>query len=1002
MHKLVQRKICLFLFIAASLFTSCSFFDNSLENNFSASVSFQINGIKSRSATDTENEVSFLEVMLKGDYEALQTVKIENDKASISFLNIPVGIQVWAEASIYVISGEEKQILYKGKSATVTITAGDNALIIPMKQNTAETPESDSPENTSDPQGTDNPENTGGTSNPNDPANPNGSTDSNGTSEPQEPEIIYVDIYATARTLGADELCDGSEDAPFATIADALSYITSLDNSEENYKIITSGSFAENLIIQNIPAAHLMIEGDGGEVESKITGDGVAGYPLESYQDICLKNITVMANGNLGANIHAGTLTLDGNSKIKCTAVETTGSYGVYVSGSIVMKGSSEISGFKQTSGYTVYVQGASASLVMKNDSKIYDCKTAIGDGQGGGVYVGKGSLEMYDNAKIYNCQSKCGAGVYVYSGSVTMNGHSKITDCTGIATPNTYGVGSYGGGLYIVCESGSSAANATLTMNDYAAIESCTANIGGGVYVNGTDVRSGIVTMNGNSVITTCTGSMINNTNNRYSAGGIDVDSYGKLTMNDNARITDCTGDKSGAGGVYTKGTVEMNGGQISGNETGYYQNMVEYGVGGVDIEAGTFTMKDGEIKSNNGCGCGGVCIGSSATFDMQGGLIGGNTSLNGKASGVMVSFTYSGNTNGGAASSTGTFKISGNAHIEDDNEVTVIYTNGTRKTIPTVVTVSGPLTASGTVARIAFYSVDSSTGSSSLSYYEGDQIISVSNGAGTSFDEILSKFTIKPKVVDSVTTNYMLDGGGKLRIKKAAPDAVGDIVFNDGTAVAYTSGLTFTDSQKADAVCVIFYKGSENGKLGERTLGVGLKQTYGKYWCLGTSNACTPVSNVFEGKTISDLECTCSNGNEIDSSGTTFSGNINGSNNLQLLKAFLAENGGDDTDVSGNYPAWEWANGYGSQYNYSGVFASGWYLPTLAEGAMICVEKYTVNNALEAIGGAEITQTYYWTSNTGGGMSPTFNPMTGVSATTASWDRYQHGWQVCAIREF
>ena len=51
MHKLVQRKIGLFLFIAASLFTSCSFFDNSLENNLSASVSFQINGIKSRSAT---------------------------------------------------------------------------------------------------------------------------------------------------------------------------------------------------------------------------------------------------------------------------------------------------------------------------------------------------------------------------------------------------------------------------------------------------------------------------------------------------------------------------------------------------------------------------------------------------------------------------------------------------------------------------------------------------------------------------------------------------------------------------------------------------------------------------------------------------------------------------------------------------------------------------------------------------------------------------------------
>lgn len=979
MHKLVQRRICLFLFIAASLFTSCSFFDNSLENNLSASVSFQINGIKSRSATDTKNEFSFLEVMLKGDYEALQTVKIENGKASISFLNIPVGIQVWAEASIYVISGEEKQILYKGKSATVTITAGDNALIIPMKQNTAETPEPDSPENT------------GGTSNPNGPANPNGSTDSNGTSEPQEPEIIYVDIYATARTLGADELCDGSEDAPFATIADALSYITSLDNSEENYKIITSGSFAENLIIQNIPAAHLMIEGDGGEVESKITGDGVAGYPLESYQDICLKNITVMANGNIGANIHAGTLTLDGNSKIKCTAAEGTGSYGVYVSGSIVMKGSSEISGFKQTSGHTVYVQGASASLVMKNDSKIYDCKTAIGDGQGGGVYVGKGSLEMYDNAKIYNCQSKYGAGVYVYSGSVTMNGHSKISGCTGIAQSNAYGVGSYGGGLYIVCESGASAANGTLTMNDYATIESCSADIGGGVYVNGTDMRSGIVTMNGNSVITTCTGSMINNTNKRYSAGGVDVDSYGKLTMNDNASITDCTGDKSGAGGVYSKGTFEMNGGEISGNETGTYQNMVEYGVGGVDIEAGTFTMKGGEIKSNNGCGCGGVCIGSSATFDMQGGLIGGNTSLNGKASGVMVGYSYSGNTNGGPASSTGTFKISGNAHIEDDNEVTVIYINGTRKTIPTVVTVSGPLTASGTVARIAFYSVDSSTGSSSLSYYEGDQIISVSNGAGTSFDEVLSKFTIKPKEVNSVTTNYMLDGGGKLRVKKAAPDAVGDIVFNDGTAVAYHDDLLLSANQKSKAVAVIFNTASYDSSNRARKLGVGLKQQSSLEWCTSEAKAASVKIN-----TIACGEPNYSLGGSFNSTDYVY-----GVDALDLIATALSEN--DDTSDSTKYPAFYFAKNYAliDGNNIAETdFASGWYLPSPKELKLLCTNSNTIISAFEKCGATSFENADYWTC-----AQYTVNSQADLikfSDGDFSSDEKTSVHNVCVIREF
>lgn len=909
MHKLVQRRICLFLFIAASLFTSCSFFDNSLENNFSASVSFQINGIKSRSATDTKNEVSFLEVMLKGDYEALQTVKIENGKASISFLNIPLGIQVWAEASIYVISGEEKQILYKGKSATVTITAGDNALIIPMKQNTAETPEPDSPENT------------GGTSNPNGPANPNGSTDSNGTSEPQEPEIIYVDIYATARTLGADELCDGSEDAPFATIAAALSYITSLDNSEENYKIIASGSFSENLIIQNIPAAHLMIEGDGGEVESKITGDGVAGYPLESYQDICLKNITVMANGNLGANIHAGTLTLDGNSKIKCTAAETGGSYGVVVYGNIIMNGNSEISGFLQSSGNTIKVY-ENAKITMNDDSKIYNCKAGTDNySGGGGVYLESASLEMNDNAKIYSCQS------------------------------------SYGGGVYLGTKSGSTI-KPSLVMNDDSIIENCTGKIGGGVYVG-----SGTFTMNNNAVISNCTGSMISGVNNKYSAGGVHVDEASIFTMNNNSKITECTGHSAAAGGVWVQGTFYMNGGEISSNTTPYNSMAgAQNGVGGIylngtsDSSKATFIMKGGKICDNNGNKYGAVSMSGYCVFDMQGGEISGNlaSAVNSdKVLGVMIGWTQTLTNN---EYHSGIFKMSGDAVVASDNDV--------RVSDHTVLTIAGALTGTSSVAKLSFDTYQSETA-----------VISVADGAETTIEAVVEKFTIKAKTVDSVTTNYMLDGGGKLRVKKAAPDAVGDIVFNDGTAVGYDSELVFSTEQKSKAVAVLFYSGAENDELGARRLGVGLKQATGKEWCAGTS-----VSGFYGNQNTSQTD---------------------GKENMAVIKAY--------SDYSkDNYPAFWWADKYGESNNITvSGSTTGWYLPAKTELKAVYDNKATINASLGKLDDADIfsMQTNYWSSTQADTANKAaFAYYFSSDANGSMWQNpdKDNGHYVCAIREF
>ena len=64
----------------------------------------------------------------------------------------------------------------------------------------------------------------------------------------------------------------------------------------------------------------------------------------------------------------------------------------------------------------------------------------------------------------------------------------------------------------------------------------------------------------------------------------------------------------------------------------------------------------------------------------------------------------------------------------------------------------------------------------------------------------------------------------------------SIGDIVFNDGTAVGYDSELVLSAEHKSKAVAVLFYSGIENDGLGARRLGVGLKQATGKKMVCGS----------------------------------------------------------------------------------------------------------------------------------------------------------------------
>ena len=140
-----------------------------------------------------------------------------------------------------------------------------------------------------------------------------------------------------------------------------------------------------------------------------------------------------------------------------------------------------------------------------------------------------------------------------------------------------------------------------------------------------------------------------------------------------------------------------------------------------------------------------------------------------------------------------------------------------------------------------------------------------------------------------------------------------VGDIVFSDGSATAYTIELTLTDEQKSKAVAVIFYAGSASDTLGAKTLGVGLKNATGSGSTLAWAKS---GSNGYNNDTdITAIKCTPSESGSGGAATATFTGDTDGSDNWQALCKAVS-----DEETSGNYPAWEWVNAYATTANLTG----------------------------------------------------------------------------------
>ncbi len=198
-----------------------------------------------------------------------------------------------------------------------------------------------------------------------------------------------------------------------------------------------------------------------------------------------------------------------------------------------------------------------------------------------------------------------------------------------------------------------------------------------------------------------------------------------------------------------------------------------------------------------------------------------------------------------------------------------------------------------------------------------------------------------------------------------------VGDIVFTDGSATPYSANLTLTDTQKAGAIAIIFYKGSglnNPGASKTRTLGMGICQSTGPInWCTDEANA-------------KNLKIFTTEVN-VRYYSTDPSSKNDGSNNFARIGEFLVnpdkryDPQEDDTGNPDLYPVFYFAKNY-KTYEGSHVagssFENGWYIPSIAELLELWKSFTTVKAANTLCGGTEFrirddgdNILWYWSSS-------------------------------------
>lgn len=594
----------------------------------------------------------------------------------------------------------------------------------------------------------------------------------------------------------------------------------------------------------------------------------------------------------------------------------------------------------------------------------------------GGGINMASGTYVELSDGVIVSGNSvtgRKGGGVYNNGGNLYLNGNAVIgKKGNEIATSSDFGNTVSGSGAGAGIYNGNN--GKVLLGYKYdgsAAGKYVAATLEGGVYRN-----------------------YLANTASSSAYGGGIYNEKGTVMMSGERAYVAYNYAINGAGialGDSTSASLVMNGGVIEGNQS----NSDGAGAGVYCKKGSSITMESGSVIRNNKNAKlgGGVYLDwENCSLTMNGGTIEGNE-VNSEGNGGAVYMH-------GMSSGKSSFKVSGDAYIP--------CPDGKKKNDVYILDITS-ITVAGNLSRDYVASI---SGNSTSVIKTGYAILT--NTSGQSY---VSSNYKKFRVISNDTKNWAVDSEGKLNIKligtKAGPDTVGDIVFNDGSATPYSESLNLTEAQQKAAIAVIFYKGTGLNSVDSegnpdnsttRILGVGLvHNTTGLSWCLDTARAYDI--------NITTIQCTISGSG---ASTMEYAGDKNGSDNFNQIKAMLGIN--DDTSITGNYPAFEYAINYKNQKigsesksRIEGTsFENGWYLPSYAELAEIykACDNTTIplNSVIEKCGtdGVQFDMTAnHWSSS--------------QYASDNKWacrfhflwlfdqyDKVNNDSHVCAIREF
>ncbi len=185
----------------------------------------------------------------------------------------------------------------------------------------------------------------------------------------------------------------------------------------------------------------------------------------------------------------------------------------------------------------------------------------------------------------------------------------------------------------------------------------------------------------------------------------------------------------------------------------------------------------------------------------------------------------------------------------------------------------------------------------------------------------------------------------------------SVGDVLLNDGTIIPYDAdNLSFTDEQKQKAVGIVYgldENGGPRGYLGLYNSAGGTNSGYYQWAIEGTIGRYTNFTGII---------CDASE-NTVGSAATaTFTGDTDGSDNWEYI-CLIDPEGAADAET--NYPMFNYANTYGSTFNLTGDYETGWYIPSLAELCYIYRNCSILNSILESLNGIPLINDFYYSSS-------------------------------------